>query len=239
MATKDSTTLDAKIPVTAKNAADENSATKDFIGRSCVDCGSCACDEGTGKYPEFCATTAADPALIDEVRKLYTEDEGNARTTKNAALVEAEYYCQMTRVEEIAEFARRMGFKTIGIATCVGLIREARAAAAIFRAKGFQVESIACKAGAQPKTSVGIDPKCEEVGVNMCNPILQAKTLNKAGTNLNVVIGLCVGHDSLFYKYSEALVTTLVTKDRVLGHNPCAALYQTNTYYSRLLNQAD
>ena len=50
-----------------------------------------------------------------------------------------------------------------------------------------------------------------------------------------MVMGLCVGHDSLFYKYSDALVTTLVTKDRVLGHNPVAALYQANAYYKRLL----
>lgn len=69
----------------------------------------------------------------------------------------------------------------------------------------------------------------------MCNPILQAKILNNEKTDLNVVIGLCVGHDSLFYKYSDALTTTLITKDRVLAHNPAGALYQTNTYYKKLL----
>ena len=69
----------------------------------------------------------------------------------------------------------------------------------------------------------------------MCNPILQAKLLNEKETDLNIVIGLCVGHDSMFYKYSDALCTTLVTKDRVLGHNPVAALYQANAYYSKLL----
>ena len=57
---------------------------------------------------------------------------------------------------------------------------------------------------------------------------------NKAKTDLNVVVGLCVGHDSLFYKYSEALTTTAVTKDRVLGHNPVAALYTADSYYSKL-----
>ncbi len=70
----------------------------------------------------------------------------------------------------------------------------------------------------------------------MCNPILQAKTLNNEKTDLNVIIGLCVGHDSLFYKYSNALCTTLVTKDKVLAHNPVGALYQTDTYYKKLLN---
>ena len=69
----------------------------------------------------------------------------------------------------------------------------------------------------------------------MCNPIMQAEVLNKEGTDLNIVIGLCVGHDSLFYKHSDALCTTLVTKDRVLAHNPVAALYQADKYYSKLL----
>ena len=56
-------------------------------------------------------------------------------------------------------------------------------------------------------------------------------------TDLNVIIGLCVGHDSLFIKYSKALVTTLITKDRVLGHNPAAALYTSGFYYKRLLGK--
>ena len=68
----------------------------------------------------------------------------------------------------------------------------------------------------------------------MCNPILQAKILNEEKTELNLVVGLCVGHDSLFYKYSEALVTTVVTKDRVTGHNPAAVLYNAESYYKRL-----
>lgn len=38
-----------------------------------------------------------------------------------AADVEYEGYGRLTRVEETIEFAKRMGFKKIGIATCVGL----------------------------------------------------------------------------------------------------------------------
>ena len=64
---------------------------------------------------------------------------------------------------------------------------------------------------------------------------LQAEVLNQAETDFNVVIGLCVGHDSLFYKYSKALVTTLVAKDRVLAQNPVGALYQAKAYYKKLL----
>ena len=84
--------------------------------------------------------------------------------------------------------------------------------------------------------TLNLNKKVEVTGDIMCNPILQAKTLNNEKTQLNVVIGLCVGHDSLFYKYSDALTTTLITKDRVLAHNPAGALYQTKTYYKKLLD---
>jgi len=205
------------------------------ILRSCVDCGAESCHKMDGKNPPFCPTTHLDPELLKEVMLLYTEDEENARVTMASATVEAEFYCKATRVEETLEFAKRIGAKRIGIATCLGLLNESRIVARIFRKAGFEVYSIACKAGAQLKESVGIPEYCNSAGKNMCNPILQAKLLNEAGTDLNVVMGLCVGHDSLFYKYSDALVTTLVTKDRVLGHNPVAALYQANAYYKRLL----
>ena len=204
--------------------------------RSCVDCGAESCHKMDGKNPPFCLTTHLDPALLEEVMLLYTEDDWNQKVTQASASVEADFYCKATRVEEIVEFARRIGAKRIGIATCLGLLNEARIAARIFRKAGFEVYGVACKVGSQLKTTVGIPEYCSAVGANMCNPILQAKLLNEAKTDLNVVVGLCVGHDSLFYKYSEALVTTLVTKDRVLAHNPVAALYQANAYYKRLLN---
>lgn len=201
---------------------------------SCIDCAVKNCDKMDKTFPEFCLMTNMDTEVLNEAMELY-KDEENHKVTVAAATVETDYYCQMTRVEEIAEFAKRMGYKKIGIATCVGLLSEARTAAKIFRHKGFEVYGVACKAGAQPKANGGIPKECEKIGPNMCNPILQAKILNKEKTDLNVVIGLCVGHDSMFYKYSEALCTTLVTKDRVLGHNPVVALYQADSYYSKLL----
>lgn len=204
------------------------------LKRSCVDCAGKACDAKGAEYPEFCMTEKMDPAFLEETMKLYIEDEENAKVMKAASEVEFENYCKMTRIEEICEFASKIGAKKIGIATCVGLIQEARIAAKIFRLRGFEVVGAACKIGAQPKVSVGIPKEHESVGANMCNPIMQAEVLNKEKTALNVVIGLCVGHDSLFYKHSDALCTTLVTKDRVLAHNPVAALYQADKYYSRL-----
>ena len=66
----------------------------------------------------------------------------------------------------------------------------------------------------------------------ICNPIAQSKLLNKEKTDLNIVIGLCVGHDTLFFKYSQAPVTVLAVKDRVLAHNPLGAIY-SEFYYSK------
>lgn len=60
----------------------------------------------------------------------------------------------------------------------------------------------------------------------MCNPIAQAEYLNDKQTDLNIVLGLCVGHDSLFFKYSKAPTIVLAVKDRVLDHNPLKAIYE-------------
>ena len=148
------------------------------------------------------------------------------------------FYCKLTRVEETVLFAKKIGAKKVGIATCVGTIREARTFAKILRKNGLEVVGAACKVGNRDKTEIGIadkdkiHPDCYEP---MCNPILQAKILNNEKTDLNVVMGLCVGHDALFIKYSEAPTTVLFTKDRVLGHNAVMPLYLTESYYSKLL----
>ena len=200
---------------------------------SCIDCAVKNCSKMDATFPDFCLTTHMDEGVLREAMACY-EDEDVKKATIAAAEVEYQHYCQYTRVEEIMDFAERIGAKKLGIATCVGLLKESRILASIFRAHGFEVYGAACKVGTQKKTSVGIPAECEGIGENMCNPILQAKLLNAAKTDLNVVVGLCVGHDSLFYKYSDALVTTAVTKDRVLGHNPAAALYTADSYYAKL-----
>jgi uncharacterized metal-binding protein len=200
---------------------------------SCIDCVIGNCETNDKLSPEFCLTENLDQEVLAKSMQYYLEEE-NQKIARESARVEADYYCQITRIEEIMEFARRMGYKKLGIATCIGLLKEARIAAKIFRKRGLKVYGAACKVGSQPKAKIGIDKCCEKVGVNMCNPILQAQILNQAKTEFNIIIGLCVGHDSLFSKYSQAPVTTLVVKDRVLGHNPVAALYLSDTYYEKL-----
>ena len=204
---------------------------------SCIDCAVTNCNLQDKAYPDFSLTTHMNEEVLADAMKLYEEDE-NRRSMIAAGEIEHDFYGQFTRVEEIMAYAKKMGFKKIGIATCVGLIAESRTLASILRYNGFEVYGIACKAGVQKKVDVGIPERCNSIGPNMCNPILQAKLLNEAKTELNVVMGLCVGHDSLFYKYSDALVTTLVAKDRVTGHNPVAALYGANFYFKKRMYPA-
>lgn len=71
---------------------------------------------------------------------------------------------------------------------------------------------------------------------SMCNPIMQAKTLAANGCDFNIVIGLCVGHDTLFLRHSKVPTTVMIVKDRVLQHNPAAALYGAQSMYSRFKN---
>ena len=74
----------------------------------------------------------------------------------------------------------------------------------------------------------------QEADEAMCNPIYQACLLNQEKSQLNIQLGLCVGHDSLFFKYAEAPTTVLAVKDRVTGHNPLAAIYLSESYYRKV-----
>ncbi|MCG6203428.1 DUF1847 domain-containing protein [Rhodopseudomonas sp. HC1] len=204
---------------------------------SCADCGPLNCDRRDQKFPKFCLTEAVDTDLLNETLELYTGAGLDGRIAHAAAEVEGLYYGKLSRVEETVAFARRIGAQKIGVASCVGLMSEAKIFVKVLERAGFRPYTVACKLGSVDKTAIGIP---EELKIKsgsfegMCNPALQAKALNAVNTDLNVMIGLCVGHDSLFYRYSKAPVTTLVVKDRVLGHNPVAALYTAETYCSRL-----
>ncbi len=209
---------------------------------SCVDCSKKSCKNKGGDYPPFCLTTKLSEAELDEMRSLYRSDEMVQKIAIASAETDGLFYGSRTRVEDIIEFAQRIGAKKLGIATCVGLLGESRTLAKILRKRGFEVFGVCCKVGSSPKTCLGITEEQLagfKSGRIMCNPILQAKLLNDAGTDLNILMGLCVGHDSLFIKHCKGWCTSLVVKDRVLGNNPAAALYTTASFYKKLLKPQD
>lgn len=203
--------------------------------QDCVACGLNTCDS-TGKPNERFegCPMVSQSAVLEGALKVYESDRTLMDFAKAAAKVEATGYMKWTRAEDTIEFAREMGYETLGIASCVGLKREAAILESVLRDNGFSVVSAICKTGGVPKETVGIrdSEKLTPGGFEpMCNPVAQAMLLDAAGSQLNIVMGLCVGHDSLFYRTSKAPVTTLVAKDRVLGHNPVAALYNHQSYY--------
>lgn len=210
----------------------------EYTGPTCVLCGvkACAAEPDAKKPPTFCPMPV-EAELFEEVERAYLEREDLRRLALESARTEAAGYCRSTRVEEIMDFARRIGASKLGIAHCIGLMQEAKAARDIFVAGGFEVFTVCCKAGSIAKEKIGLTD-AEKVRPAqyeaLCSPVGQAALLAKVGTQLNVVIGLCVGHDSLFFMHSQAPATVLVAKDRVLGHNPVAALYTSHSYYRRL-----
>ena len=195
-----------------------------------------ACRQGESleRGPGFCPSKV-DPDGQAVARTLYEEPE-TRRISRESAVVESEGYCRWTRVEEIVQFAKRMGFRRIGIANCISFVDHANVLSGILESHGFEVVSVACKTGSIPKEELGIADS-EKVRPGefeaLCNPVAQAQLLNAHGCELNVVMGLCVGHDSLFFKHAKGLTTVLVAKDRVLGHNPIAALNLADSYYKR------
>jgi uncharacterized metal-binding protein len=197
-----------------------------------------ACRHGESEkhQPGFCPSKT-DQEGIDAAWEKYEKDPLIRRVAKVSALVESEGYCKWTRVEEICEFAKKMGFKRLGIATCISFVDLAHTLSGILESHGFEVASVACKHGAICKEKIGLrDEEKIRPGQHesMCNPVSQAELLNRAGCELNIVLGLCVGHDSLFFRFSEGLATTLVAKDRVLAHNPVGALHLADSYFDRV-----
>jgi uncharacterized metal-binding protein len=169
-----------------------------------------------------------------------------------ASVQEAECYeitaegvrTKFPRLEETIQFAGKCNYRKIGMAFCVGLKQEARLVTDIFSAKGFEMISVNCKVGGVPKESIGLKPeeKIMAPGMmeTMCNPIAQAEVLNAEQVDLAIMLGLCVGHDTLFLKYIRSPCTVLAVKDRVLGHNPLAAAYLSKgPYYSRMRIESD
>lgn len=153
-------------------------------------------------------------------------EDSNKQYHRLSGYFQAEHGNNLSRLDEVIMLAKKMNYKRIGIAFCVGLADEAEILEQIL-SQHFEVYSSCCKVGGPKKEDYYVPKVTEDKVEVICNPILQAKVLNKQETELNLEVGLCVGHDILFKKYSEAPVTTFAVKDRVLGHNPLAVVYSS------------
>ncbi len=231
-----------------------NSSREDQTAHAVANCARChikisdrLCRGEGGRGPEFCPTANLEDLTRQSLDE-YRNDQVIGEFARQASIQEGSGYGNRdlgyerlrpikTRIEEIIEFCGRMNYKKIGMAFCLGLRKEAAAVEKLISAHGFETVSAICKVGCSSKAVIGLS-KEEQIDITgdevMCNPILQAMVLNQEKTEFNVLLGLCVGHDSLFLKYSDALCTVLAVKDRVTGHNPLAAVYNLDSYYRSL-----
>ena len=192
---------------------------------SCAKCVVYQCfrsPESVGGYPGFCPHEN-----YAEIRLQTAKDWSNNPTARKAFEVSDQVlrkgYGKWSRVREVIEYSRSMGYNRLGIAFCIALRKEAKVLHNMLEESGFKVVSICCMAGSPIRSDVGFD-LVSGLPKTLCNPLMQAQVLNENETQLNIMLGLCMGHDVLFIKHSKADVTPLVVKDRVLNHNPAAAL---------------
>jgi len=209
------------------------------------------CRVENGKAPPSCPTQNLQEVIADAASEYDAEEV--LEFARQASIQEAEGYGDRelgydrvrpvkSRLVEIIEFSEKMRYRRIGLIFCFGLRQEARIVGKIFSSRGLEVVSVVCKVGRIPKERIGIrDDQKIAVGrfESMCNPISQAKIVNRAKTDFNVLLGLCVGHDSLVFKYAQAPCTVLAVKDRLLGHNPLAAIYTIESYYRSLRHKTN
>lgn len=121
---------------------------------------------------------------------------------------------RIDRINEIIAYAKESNLKIIGIANCTTFIKEADQLEWILTNAGFSVEKVHCKFGRIPFNE--LIPGYSGIS---CNPAGQAKYLEDKGTELNIMMGLCLGHDMIFNAKSKAPVTPLLVKDRKLAHH--------------------
>jgi uncharacterized metal-binding protein len=196
---------------------------KEIMTPHCGQCESKACRDGKDCFSKG-----------DNHRQLY-KDSDIAKLHGMASTIEAKYYGEEARLGETILFAKELGCKKVGLAFCIGLSEEAKIIDGIF-SKHFKVVSVCCKVCGIDKKDFDLPQILSKDKEVMCNPAGQAQLLNDAGTQLNVLCGLCVGHDAIFAKVSDAPVTTLIVKDRVLAHNPAAAIY--SRYIRKRFNES-
>ena len=204
----------------------ETTATKDI---ACESCNVAACEFTERTAPEFCPQQNITEEMHNDAMRLYNLPE-NHQIMECAAKVSANTV-NSTRVQDTLKFASYMGAKRVGIATCTAMLKETRILAGLLRKAGFEVKAVGCKLESNKKEDLGIEKLPNDSDCPICNPIMQALILNQAQCDINILMGICIGHDALFCKYSQAPAVTLVAKDFMAANNPCAVLYTANGVY--------
>ena len=146
-------------------------------------------------------------------------------STWDVALEEERTLC---RLAELVYFALEMGYRRLGVAFCEDLREPASILTGVLR-RFFEVVAVGCKVRGEPAethSGNGGGPGGQTLGGDVpCDPRNVATVLNSRNTDLNVLVGFCVGADCIFSRNSNAPVTTVFLKDKSLANNPIGAVY--------------
>jgi uncharacterized metal-binding protein len=181
----------------------------------CLSCRNRVCLRGESCRAEGWEYGRTDGAMLESARDVACED---VRT--------------LCRLSELIYFCLEMKYRKVGVAYCLELAEPARILARVLR-RFFEVAAVCCKiGGVADDESFDREPDARESDRHdriACNPAGQAGALNDSGTELNVIVGLCMGVDCVFTRASNVPVSTLFVKDKSLANNPIGALY--SDYY--------
>ena len=112
------------------------------------------------------------------------------------------------RANEVLEYAKKMNYKKLGVAVCYALLSECRLFINSLRENAIKCVVVVCGPEASKTPSLNLDEIDSYVVV--CDPLSQAEILNSKKTDFNIIVGLCLGNDSLLVKNLNALSSILV-----------------------------
>lgn len=197
---------------------------------NCIDCKNRACLKG-GDFPDGCPSTSVKSTVEEGIRATASDAFARDVMVSASAIQRNADGSVRNRMEETVAFCKEMGLTKVGLAFCVSFSKEARIVGKALTDAGLDVVPVCCKVGRMGLSDLGIETACTVKG-GSCNPVTQASIMNEQKTDLNIVLGLCVGHDILFAKYSKSPITTLAVKDRASHHNPVAAIREAGELVS-------
>jgi uncharacterized metal-binding protein/rhodanese-related sulfurtransferase len=151
----------------------------------------------------------------------YSKEETTLTARNASLLIDNGRAGTMSRLQEILEFCRLNQYQRIGLAYCIGMEKLARRVADRLKEAELTPVPVVCTAGGVKEREIDTSKSTETVS---CNPVGQAKLLNKSSIDLVIELGLCLGHDILFHQYLDLPFTVLIVKDRVNFHNPALDL---------------
>jgi uncharacterized metal-binding protein len=191
------------------------SSSSEDVPPDCLACSNRVCLEGL-------------PCPYATVPGIKPADETTLKILESAWDVALERERTLCRLAEVVYFALEMGCRRIGVAFCEDLREPATILSEVLR-RFFTVLAVGCRVGSgqlpERLNPEAISDTMEPSERSLCDPLGVAEVLNQSQTDLNILVGFCVGADSVFTQRSEAPVTTIFVKDKSLANNPIGAVY--------------